>query len=580
MLNNEKFEEILSQVRKPGRYIGNEWNVVKKDLKRVSVKFALSFPDLYEIGMSHLGYKLIYHILNEREDIACERVFLPDVDLEAILRKESLPLFTLESKEELRSFDIIGFTLAYELNYTNVLNILDLAGIPLIAKERGIDFPLIIAGGPSSFNPEPMSDFVDAFVIGEAEEAVFELIEEFKGFKRDTGSSNEKAGLLKRIAKLDGVYVPALYSAEYNDDGTLISLRPVYEEVPTVIKKRRIADLDRSFYPTRQIVPYVSIVHDRASIEIMRGCPHSCRFCQARNVYHHKRERSAGEVIRLAEETVSQTGYEEVSLLSLSSGNHTEIIKIITTLIDRFQKRGISVSLPSLRIEEVLKDLPRILSKIKKSGLTFAPEAGSERLRFVVNKKTDFDQLKAAVDAACKAGWDRVKLYFMIGLPTETDKDIDDMVDAIYDILKIHKRIQVNVSINAFIPKSHTPFQWMRMTGDEDLKNKISYIREKIKTRRAKLKFHDTRLSILEGVFSLGDRRLGRVLLRAFEKGCRHDGWIEHLNFSAWMDAFNEEGVDHRFYIYREKDLDEILPWSHIDCGMTQEFLKKEARCV
>jgi radical SAM family uncharacterized protein len=530
--------------------------------------------------MSHLGYKLLYHILNEREGIACERVFLPDVDLEAILRKESLPLFTLESKEELRDFDIIGFTLAYELNYTNVLNILDLAGIPLMAKERGIDFPLIIAGGPSSFNPEPMSDFVDAFVIGEAEEAVFELIEEFKRFKRDAGSSSGKTGLLKRLAMIDGVYVPALYSAEYNDDGALISLKPVYEEVPTVIKKRRIADLDRSFYPTRQIVPYVNIVHDRASIEIMRGCPHSCRFCQARNMYHHKRERSAGEVIRLAEETVSQTGYEEVSLLSLSSGNHTEIIEIITTLIDRFQKRGISVSLPSLRIEEVLKDLPRILSKIKKSGLTFAPEAGSERLRFVVNKKTDFNQLKAAVDAACKAGWDRVKLYFMIGLPTETDKDIDDMVDAIYDILKIHKRIQINVSINAFIPKSHTPFQWVCMTGDEDLKNKISRIREKIKTRRAKLKFHDSRLSILEGVFSLGDRRLGRVLLRAFEKGCRHDGWIEHLNFSAWMDAFNEEGVDYRYYIYREKDLDEILPWSHIDCGMTQEFLKKEARCV
>ena len=577
MIDRETLEELLSQVRKPARYIGNEWNAVKKDLTKAPVKFALSFPDLYEIGMSHLGYKLIYHLLNERADTACERVFMPDVDLLEILKARDIPLFSLESKEELRGFDIIGFTLAYELAYTNVLNILELAKIPLRSKDRTEEDPLIIAGGPSVFNPEPMADFIDLFIIGEAEEAVGELIEEFKRSKRENKPKRER---LKSLARIEGVYCPSLYKVKYRDDGTIAAFEPLDEDVPQIIRKRSIKDLNASYYPTKQIVPFISIIHDRAAIEIMRGCPHGCKFCQARVIYHHKRERTAEEVIRLAEDTVRETGYEEVSLLSLSSGNHSEIIKIITTLIDKFQDRGISLSLPSLRIDKILKDFPQLLSKIKKSGLTFAPEAGTEALRLAINKKIDIGQLKAAVGAACDSGWGRVKLYFMIGLPAETREDIDGIIDTIKSMSSAHKGVQINTSINPFIPKPHTPLQRARMGRDKELTEKMDYIKRRLSSGRIKLKFHDTRLSMLEGVFSLGDRRLGNVIERAFGKGCRLDGWTEHINFGAWNEAFREEGISPDFYLYREKGSGERMPWSQIDCGVKVDLSEKQRRCV
>lgn len=566
MIKSSKIEELLSQVRKPGRYLGNEWNSVKKDLNKVAIKFALVFPDLYEVGMSHLGFKILYHLLNTKEDIACERVFAPDIDLEDLLRKEDLPIFTLESKEPLFNFDIVGFSLAYELNYTNVLNILELGKVPLKSKDRTKRGPLIIAGGPSSFNPEPMSDFIDLFIIGEAEEVIFEVIENIKTSRAKPDYN--KTDLLKKLCMIRGVYVPAFYEASYNKDSTLNNLTPLHKDAPTIIKKRTITNLDASFYPTRQIVPYISIIHDRASIEIMRGCPHLCRFCQARVLYHRKRERSLDTILRLAQETIEDTGYEEVSLLSLSSGNHSQIIQLVNNLIDRFKSKGINVSLPSLRVDKILKEFPTILSRIKRSGLTFAPEAGSKRLRSIINKKIDIDELRPAIESAFNSGWKRIKLYFMIGLPTESYEDIDDMVKEIYSILKKIKRIHVNVSIAPFIPKPHTPFQWEGMMKEDELNKKREYIKDKIKSKRARLKFHDTKTSLLEGIFSRGDRRLNNVILRAFKKGRRLDSWIEHFDYEAWMEAFKEEGVDPHFYIYRKRTFQENLPWKHIDCGI------------
>lgn len=578
MLEQKKIEELLERVRKPGRYLGNEWNAVRKDLKRASVKFALAFPDLYEVGMSHLGFKLLYHLLNEEDDIACERVFSPGVDLEDFLRQESLPLFTLESKEPLLNYDVVGFSLAHELNYTNVLNILDLGKIPLEAEERDERYPLVIAGGPSVFNPEPMKDFFDLFIIGEAEEALFEVIEEVKTHKAESRYSKKQ--LLKALSRIEGVYVPSLYRTDYNEDGTVRAFTPLYDGIPSVIKKRTITDLDKSFYPTKQIVPYISIIHDRVAVEIMRGCPNLCRFCQARALYHHKRERSLKNIMRLAEQSIDETGYEEISLLSLSSGNHSQIVRIIAGLIDRFQSRGISVSLPSLRVDKVLKEFPGLLSRIRKSGLTFAPEAGSKRLRSVIKKDIDIDELRLAIDAAYNAGWRRIKLYFMIGLPTELYEDLNQIVDTIYSILNANRQIDINVSITSFIPKPHTPFQWRAMNREEELRKKLFYIKDKIKNKRVKLKYHDTRLSVLEGIFSRGDGRLGKVILRAFKKGCRFDSWIEHLQYHAWMEAFAEEGIDPSFYVYQERDPRANLPWNHIDCGLSKTMLEHEASAI
>ncbi|NQT06534.1 MAG: TIGR03960 family B12-binding radical SAM protein [Candidatus Omnitrophica bacterium] len=562
MLNQAKFEEILSRVQRPGRYLGNEWNVVKKDLRNSRLRFALAFPDLYEVGMSHLGFKLIYHLLNNRPDIACERVFSVNIDLEKILRAEAIPLFTLESRADIASFDIIGFSLAYELNYTNLLNILDMAGVPLTSSERGENEPIVIAGGPSSFNPEPLSDFIDLFIIGEAEEVLFECIDAVIASKE--GGHYNKENLLKELSHIEGVYVPSVYR----------------NTNPPTIRKRVIADLENSFYPTKQIVPYIGIVHDRLSVEIMRGCPHLCRFCQARTLYHHKRERSARKVLELCEEGLKETGYEEVSLLSLSSGSHSHIISIIQSIIKKYYKKGVNISLPSLRVDKIIKEFPELLSNIRISGLTLAPEAGSSRLRSVINKGIDIDELKPAIEAAVKFGWKRVKLYFMIGLPTEEYKDIDEMIDAVNSMLNIDRRLQINVSISSFIPKPHTPFQWEGMFREEELNSRLNYIMERLTARRVKIKFQNTKVSILEGIISRGDMRLGRVILRAFKKGCRFDSWSEHFNYGAWMEAFKEEGVDPYSYIYEKRDFEAKLPWDHIDPGITHSHLISEAKKI
>ncbi|MDD5450033.1 MAG: TIGR03960 family B12-binding radical SAM protein [Candidatus Omnitrophica bacterium] len=531
----EKLKEMLLGVSRPGRYLGNEWNVVKKDLDRTAVRFALAFPDVYDVGMSYLGLRIIYGVLNAREDTACERVFAPWVDLEAKMRENKIPLFSLESKAPIRDFDIIGFSLTYELNYTNVLNMLDLAGIPLRAKDRDNSFPIIIAGGPSAFNPAPMEEFIDAFVIGEGEEVVLEIVDVYKrvygrrsivpsgGFALDSRWSmvdglEVKEKLLKEIAKLEGVYVPR-FSKE--------------------VKKRSVKNLDASFYPVKDLVPYIQIVHDRITLEIMRGCPFNCKFCQAGAFYKPVRVRSHEKIMDLAREIYRNTGYDEISLLSLSSSSCPDILSLITKLTEEFEGRGIGISLPSLRSEEVLKLLPSLIAKVRKSGLTFAIEAGSKRLRRHISKDIDVEKVAAACQEAFDRGWRLVKFYFMIGLPTETWDDLAGIPDFINTIAALRKDAEISVSITAFVPKVGTQFADERPDELGMLLEKQKFIKDRIKNRRVKLRFHDARVSYLEGKLSRPEAGLASAIYRAWQEGARLDAWDECFNFERWKKAFS-----------------------------------------
>jgi len=568
-IDYKKIENILERVLKPGRYLGNEWNVVKKDFDTTAVRFALCFPDLYEIGMSHLGFKILYHLLNDQPDVVCERVFTPWVDLQDILRQEGLQLFSLESKRPLKDFDIIGFSHQHELNYTNVLNMLNLAGIPLRASQRDDSCPIIIGGGVCSFNPEPMADFFDAFFIGEAEEGILEIIREVKS-KKEKGKSKDQ--LLKELAKIKGIYVPSFYEVKYNQDQTIKSFSPKDKSVPSVIIKRIVKDFEHSYYPTKQIVSYIQIVHDRISLEIMRGCPNRCHFCQASSIYWPRRERSSEKILQLAEEAYQATGYEEISLVSLSSGDHSQIVEIVENLVDRFKSRNVSISLPSLRAEDMLCYLTKLISSIKKTGLTFAPEAGSQRLRDSINKRIDMEKLYTCVAEAAKNGWQHVKLYFMIGLPQEKEEDliaVGELVDKISrpDRLINKPRVAVTVSVSFFVPRPHTIFELESMADVSTIKEKQVILSKVLKGRGLNLKWHDMQMSFLEAVLSRGDRRLSEVMIKACELGAKFDSWKEHFNFNIWQEAFKAVDIDPGFYVYRKKDKTEILPWSHISCN-------------
>jgi radical SAM family uncharacterized protein len=561
----DNLNELLLQVQKPARYIGGEWNMVRKEWTDDKVKVLLAFPEVYEVGMSYLGLKILYGILNKRSDCLCERVFSPWADFEDILRKNKISLFSLESRRAMKEFDIIGISLAYELNYTNALNLLDLGGVPVRSSDRGEDDPIVIAGGPACFNPEPMSEFIDAFVIGDGEEAVCELIDAFK-------SNLDRKGLLKKLAEIPGVYVPSLYETSYNDDGTIKSFLPKEKDLPLKIQKRTLKDLDSSFYPTDQLVPYIQIVHDRIMLEIMRGCKHACKFCQAGTTYRPRRERSKETIVRIARETYSKTGYEEMTLLSLSSGDHSHIRDIIEELNREFKERGVSISVPSLRIEDILSKLPALLSEVKKSGLTFAPEAGSECLRKIISKNIDIEKLMEALRESYRSGWRRVKLYFMIGLPAEKDEDLDEMVKLLYKVSNLRREIdgkdaQVTASINAFVPKPHTPFQWEPMEPVDSLSRKKNYLRDRVKSRMVEMDFNSFHTGYLEAVFARGDRRLSAVIYEAWGKGARFDGWKEYFNFNLWLESFKEKGLDPDFYASRRRGRSEILPWDFIDIG-------------
>ena len=568
-------DDILPRVTKPAQYTGGEFNSIRKDHGSVDVKFALAFPDTYEIGMSNLGLRILYHILNERPDTLAERVFAPWVDMEAEMKEHSLPLFALESRTPIKEFDIFGFSLGYELSYTNVLNMLDLAGIPVLASERGEDHPLIIAGGCCTYNPEPMADFIDAFVIGEGEEVIHEFIEVFK-----ERQAEGKASLLRRLADIPGVYVPSLYDVAYNADGTVKEVRPKEDGIPAVVTKRLVWNMDAVGYPEAPVMPFVETVHDRIPLEVMRGCSRGCRFCQAGMIYRPVRERSADKLMELVETMAMNTGYDEIALLSLSTPDYRGIEDLVRRLIEKYEPEKIGLSLPSIRADALCIGLAAEIQKVRKSGLTLAPEAGTQRMRDVINKNVTEENLLDAVQAAFQCGWKRVKLYFMIGLPTETDEDIAGIAHLASAVArtgrKMGTRPVVNVSVSCFVPKPHTPFQWRAQDALEEMERKQSVLIHAFKDGHISLNWHDAKTSRLEAILSRGDRRLGKAILRAWEKGCRLDAWQEYLDYNKWMEALSEAGLNSSFYANRRREYDEVLPWDHIDCGVSKQFLALE----
>lgn len=589
------YKDLIERVQKPSRYIGNEINSVHKSplippfIKGgqggIRTKIALIFPDLYEMGMSHLGLKILYHIINSRDDAVAERVFAPDTDYEELLIKNNLPLASLESSIPLNQFDMLGFTLQYELSYTNILNILKLGGIPLRQADRKDDTPLIIGGGPCVFNPEPLSDFFDLFVIGDGEEIIHELIDKYQTLKRIAsplnesirGSHDSREEILRNLSDIEGIYVPSLFSVSYKDDNTIekiVSLKEGYDSV----KKRTIYDLNSSPYPTSQIVPYTSLIHDRVSVEIDRGCTHGCRFCQAGIIYRPLRERSPQKVEELLQETLKNTGYEEISLGSLSSGDYCNITPLAKAIMNRFENDKISISLPSLRPDTLNQELLKEISRVRKTGFTITIEAGTQRMRDIINKKIKEEDIFSAVNSIASSGWDSLKLYFMVGLPYERDDDIEGIYNICTQILKREKRIKnINVGISSLVPKAHTPFQWVGQEGMDSLKRKLGYLHKKFKTiRKINMKWHKVEISFLEGVFARGDRRLGKVLEAAHEMGCKFDGWTERFDFNKWTEAFNRCGINPEFYANRNINKDEVLPWGHIRTGISQKFLYKE----
>jgi len=572
------FEELLDKVEKPGRYTGKEYNEIIKREKKSTIKVALAFPDLYEIGMSYLGFKILYEIINKRDDALAERIFSPAVDMENLLRERQIPVFSLETYRALNSFDLVGFTIQHELCFSNILNLLDLGGIPLRSTARKEEDPLIIAGGPGAFNPEPLSCFIDLFVIGEGEEIIGEIIEVYKRWKEKKQSRSK---LLEKLGHLEGVYIPSHYKVDYLEDGKVKSITPKKEAYRSVIKKRIISNFDQVFYPLYPIVPNIDVVHDRITLEIFRGCSRGCRFCQAGIIYRPVREKSVGTLVKLAEEILAHTGYEEISLSSLSSSDYSEIERLITQLVDRFKEKGVGVSLPSLRIDTFSVALAQQVQRVRKTGLTFAPEVGTQRLRDVINKNVQEEDLYSSIRAAFQAGWRKIKLYFMIGLPTETDEDVEEIVKLVNQVDRMGReimgrKININISVSAFVPKSHTPFQWEAQEARESLSKKIGYLKDRLDWRNISFSYPDIKHSYLEAVFARGDRRLGEVLERAHYLGCKFDAWSEQFKFEAWQQAFVDSGLSMEFYVNRVREDDEILPWEHISCGVKKEYLLKE----
>lgn len=580
---NKDVEKILLKVQKPGRYVGGELNSVIKDKKDVKVRFAFCFPDTYEVGMSHLGMKILYSQFNAQPDIWCERVFAPWIDMEEIMRQRSIPLYALESGDELSCFDFIGFTLQYELSYTNVLNMLNLAGIPILSKDRTDLNNIIVAGGPCACNPEPMADFIDIFFIGEGEEVDLEVINLYKECKQNGES---KTDFLIKAAQIKGVYVPSLYNTEYNTDGTIKSFTAT-NNAPQKITKRIIKDLDNLFYPKEFVVPMVEIIHDRAVSEIFRGCIRGCRFCQAGFIYRPVREKSPDTINSQCKALCESTGYDEISLSSLSSSDYTKIEELLTKLTDWTKDEKISVSLPSLRVDGFSDEIMSKIKTIRKSGLTFAPEAGSQRLRNVINKNVEETQLLQTCSTAFSGGWTTVKLYFMIGLPTETLDDVAEIANLGQKVVNTFyatenrakgKGVRVTVSASSFVPKPFTPFQWEPQNTIEELCKKQQHLKNSITTKKISYNYHDSDTSFLEAVFARGDRKLGQVLKLACEKGFHFDGWSDCFSLKKWLEIFEECGVEPAFYASRKREFSEILPWDHIDYGIKKEFLIQECK--
>lgn len=579
-------DEILLQVEKPARYIGNEINMIKKNPKDVDIRFCMCFPDVYEIGMSHLGIQILYDMFNQRDDIYCERVYSPWMDMDKIMREKNIPLFALETQDPIKEFDFLGITLQYEMCYTNILQILDLSQIPIYAKDRTEDMPIVIGGGPCAYNPEPIADFFDMFYIGEGETVYFELMDLYKENKKNGGSRKD---FLEKAAQVEGMYVPAFYDVTYKEDGTLESFVPNHTSAPEKIKKQVEMQLSDTFYPEKPLVPYIRATQDRVVLEIQRGCIRGCRFCQAGMIYRPIRERDVEFLKERATKMLKSTGHEEISLSSLSSSDYSCLHELVYYLIDEFKAKGINISLPSLRIDAFALDVMSKVQDIRKSSLTFAPEAGSQRMRDVINKGlTEEVILNGAMDAF-RSGWNRVKLYFMLGLPTETLEDIegiailsDKIAREYYTIPKEQRNGKVSIvsSTSFFVPKPFTPFQWTRMNTREEFLDKQKFLngkmKEQLNQKSIKYNWHEAEVTLLEGVFARGDRRVSKVIYDAYQSGCIYDAWSEFFKYDTWMECFEKNNIDPLFYTARERDKNELLPWDFIDVGVSKQFLWKE----
>ncbi len=579
----DKIEKLLLQVRTPSRYIGGELNSVVKDKSKVDLRFAFCFPDTYEIGMSHLGMKILYSLTNSRENYWCERVFAPDVDFEELMRKNDIPLYGLESLEPIKDFDFIGFTIQYEMCYTNVLNMLDLAGVPVKAFDRTALAPIVVAGGPCVCNPEPLVDFIDIFIIGEGEEVNLELMDLYAEMKKKGASKQE---FLEAAAEIDGIYVPSLYDVSYNEDGTVKTFTPNNAHAKPVVRKRIIKDFDKVFYPDSFVVPYSEIVHDRAIVEVLRGCIRGCRFCQAGYIYRPFREKTTGTICKETKSLCESTGYEEVSLSSLSTSDFSDIENMLVKLSDYTEEEKINLSLPSMRIDRFSKELMEQIQKVRKSGLTFAPEAGTQRLRDVINKNITEEEIFRACKLAFDGGYTSVKLYFMLGLPTETDDDIRGIADLAERIVDFYyenpnrpkgKNIQISISCATFVPKPFTPFEFEPQASEEEIKHKQEVLLSSVRSRkRINVSWSKYRVSVLEAVLAKGDRRLCNVIYDAWNSGCKFDSWDEHYRYDLWKRALEKNGLDTDFYACRKREYDELFPWDHLDYYVSKEFLVRE----
>ncbi|MCW6111645.1 TIGR03960 family B12-binding radical SAM protein [Clostridium sporogenes] len=578
---NRISDDVLFRVEKPARYIGGELNSYNKDLNDIDIRYAFCFPDVYEVGMSHLGMKILYYILNERKDIFCERVFAPWPDMEKIMREENIPLYGLESKDPIKDFDFIGFTLQYEMSYTNILNMLDLAGVTIRASERGEEEPIVMCGGPCAYNPEPLYNIADMFVLGEGEELNAKILDLYKKYK----GKGKKKEFLREASKIRGVYIPSLYEVTYKKDNTIKEFKPLYDDVPKKVKKVIINNINDVVYPDKFVVPYTDIVHDRIVLETFRGCTRGCRFCQAGMIYRPVREKKTERLLELSDKLIKNTGYDEVTLSSLSICDYSDIQNLVFSMVERHKEGKVGVTLPSLRIDSFSVDLIKEIQKVRKTGLTFAPEAGSQRMRDVINKGVTEENLMTSVKSAFEAGWSTIKLYFMLGLPYETLEDVigiaelgQKVVQKYYEVPKeVRKKgLKVTVSTSIFVPKPFTPFQWAPQDTMEDVRKKIEAVRGAIKSKQITYNWHESLVSYMEAIFARGDRRLCDVLIKAFEKGARFDGWNQYFDFNIWKESLEECNVDGDFYAYRQREYDEILPWDFVDTGVSKEFLMRE----
>lgn len=576
-------DKILANVTKPTRYTGGELNAALKNANDVDVRIGFCFADTYEIAMSHLGLKILYHTLNNRSDTWCERVFAPWTDMEDEMKAHGMRLFALESGDSVTNFDMLAFTLQYELSYSNVVNMLKLADVPPLAKDRDESYPIICGGGPCAYNAEPVADFFDFFMMGEGEDVIHEVTDEYVKWKK-SGKAN-KRDYLEAIAKIEGIYVPSFYDVEYNDDNTIKSVTPNNPNAKPRVKKRIMTDFDGTYAPETIIVPFGEVVHDRVMLEVMRGCLRGCRFCQAGYIYRPLRERSPKTLLGLADNLLACSGYDEISLSSLSTSDFSGLQELADGLLDMTEAKKIGLSLPSLRIDNFSLELMEKVQKVRKSGITFAPEAGTQRLRDVINKNITEENILNSTKMLFEGGWTNVKLYFMIGLPTETSEDVEGIAELAQKVLGVYfdipkeeraKNINITVSTSSFVPKPFTAFQWAPQDGREQLIEKQNALKSAIKSKRIRYNWHDNKTSYLEGIFARGDRRLSQVILRAVEKGCKFDGWGEHFRFDLWMETFEELGIDPNFYNTRERSYNEVLPWDHIDIGVTKEFLIRE----